>query len=75
MQRWYDDATLRMERRVLSGTPLRDAHHAVAGELDGKAAGTPEEAIGAEAYRTIGCASPAETLRVAAAMLDEMGGS
>ena len=63
----YIDATLRMERMVLGGTPLRDAHHAVAAALE-----SGESPPGADAYRTIGGASPGETLRVANALLTSL---
>lgn len=64
------DATLRMERMVSSGAPLRDAHHAVAKEVREGAA--PPAGVSAEAYQTIGSASPQETRRMADAILSEL---
>jgi len=62
-------ATLAMERSVLEGRPLRDAHHATAASLDDSPEpGTMQGAI--SAYRTAGGAHPAETRRVAQALLD-----
>lgn len=67
------DATLRMEQRVLEGTPLRQAHHATAAELATRAAPQAAEVAGLiRRYRTIGSASPAETRRVAAELLAEL---
>ena len=64
------DATLRMEARVNDGVPLREAHHAVAADLaDGAAASGDEVARLADTYKTTGAASPAETRRVADALL------
>jgi argininosuccinate lyase len=66
------DATLRMEALVKAGTPLRDAHHAVADQHN-KGLGA-SNAIGADSYSTIGSASPTETRRVAAQFLAELEG-
>jgi len=71
------DATLRMERKVLEGMPLRDAHHEVAEEVQHAATGDGgrvEDATGADAtaYRTFGGASPAQTRRIAEALLVEL---
>ena len=68
-------ATLRMEELVKEGRPLREAHHAVAaevqaGKMDGR--GTPRAWI--EAYQTSGSASPAETRRAAKEILDRLSG-
>jgi len=63
------DATLLMERKVLQGTPLREAHHAVAAAI-AEAASAEASACGIESYRTSGSANPAETKRVAQATLD-----
>lgn len=68
------DATLRMERKVLEGMPLRDAHHEVAEEVQRSATGDGgrvQDATGADAtaYHTIGGASPAEVRRIAEALL------
>lgn len=64
------DATLRMEKKVKSGLPLREAHHAVAAEVSDR--GASVESDGArlvEEYQTIGGASPIETRRVAKELL------
>lgn len=61
-------ATLRMEAQVRSGVPMRDAHHAVAGQtvptcgIDG-----PPGIL--ESYQTAGGSSPAEVRRVADRLL------
>lgn len=66
-------ATLRMESKVLAGMPLRQAHHATAEELTGTQEGDEVEwATQVQRYQTAGCASPAETRRVAAALLDTL---
>lgn len=61
------DATLRMEQMVLDGTPLRDAHHAVAASLE-----SGGSAYSADSYRTIGSASPSETRRIADSLLADL---
>ncbi len=67
------DATLRMEGKVTAGIPLRAAHHAVAADLaEDAAADAAAVAALADAYRTIGSASPTETRRVAEALLAEL---
>jgi len=63
-------ATLRMEELVKQGKPLREAHHAVAaevqaGKLDAK--GTPADWIAS--YQTAGSASPNEVRRAAKEIL------
>jgi argininosuccinate lyase len=64
-------ATLAMEQMVLNGTPLRDAHHAVAARVqDGALAIDARTVI--EAYRTVGSANPAETRRVAQALISKL---
>jgi len=63
------DATLRMERQVLAGTPLRDAHRTIAAAID-EASSVEADPCGMHEYRTSGSAHPAETTRVARAMLD-----
>jgi len=66
------DATARMEAQVAAGTPLREAHHAVAETLS-TAPATPEALTAiVHAYRTIGSASPAETRRVADELLAQL---
>ena len=64
-------ATLRMEREVRAGRTLRDAHHAEADRVKAgeavAAADDPE--LQATAYETFGAASPAETRRLARALL------
>lgn len=57
-------ATLRMERRVLDGTPLREAHHL---EADGAHTATD---LGMRDYRTAGSASPGEVERDARRLLE-----
>jgi argininosuccinate lyase len=69
------DATARMERKVVAGTPLRDAHHVVAEELAAGTAGSADAgsvAAIASAYKTRGSASPAETRRVAAQLFEQL---
>ena len=68
------DATLRMERLVLEGTPLREAHRRVATELETQSVQeqTGRE-TGAGAYRTVGSASHEETCRVAKELLAGLG--
>lgn len=71
------DATLRMERSVMEGTPLREAHHAVAASL-GDRGSSESMTTDMDRYQTVGSASPAETRRVAEALLAELdagGGS
>lgn len=69
------EATLRMERRVLDGEALRDAHHAEAGAGGqagadaGAGANGARERLGAERYRTYGSAAPEEVRRTAEALL------
>lgn len=66
-------ATLYMESKVQSGVPLREAHHAVAGEIG--QAGASSLLAGAadiDRYATQGSASPAETRRTADALLTEL---
>jgi argininosuccinate lyase len=67
------DATLRMEKLVGDGVPLREAHRRTAESLT-SAAGQPvdwKKAV--NEYQTIGSASPAETRRVAAELLTGLG--
>jgi argininosuccinate lyase len=67
------DATLRMEQKVAEGMPLRDAHKAIAKELAQRTTeAQAEPAFSADAYRTIGSASPAETRRVAEGLLSTL---
>lgn len=67
------DATLRMEKKVKEGTPLREAHHAVANELAGNAAADAADGPRhINQYQTIGSAAPAETRRVADELLAAM---
>jgi argininosuccinate lyase len=68
------DATLRMEQHVLRGRPLREAHAHIAETLGRSDAGDACDPVGAESYRTIGCASAAETCRVAREMLSKING-
>ena len=67
-------ATLRMEEEVCRGTPLREAHHAVAEEI---AAASDEAAPLIEAplerYCTIGGTHPEEVRRVAEELLESLG--
>jgi argininosuccinate lyase len=67
------DATLRMEQLVMQGMPLREAHGAVAKQIGGGAMSTSSDGkLNAGAYQTVGCASPAETRRVAAEILSHL---
>jgi len=61
-------ATRRMERLVLEGTPLRQAHFAVASD-DAAAPDPRANDLDCAAYQTIGSASPAETRRIAGELL------
>ncbi|MEK6797879.1 MAG: argininosuccinate lyase [Planctomycetota bacterium] len=72
LQHGHLDATYRMEQQVLRGTPLRDAHHAVAADLAAKGPGASAEAFDPATYQTIGGASPAETRRVAGELLSTL---
>ena len=63
------DATLRMERLVTQGVPLRKAHATVAAELRTASSNTPSDDLDCSAYQTIGGANPKETQRVAEAIL------
>jgi argininosuccinate lyase len=66
-------ATLRMEELVLQGTPLREAHHAIATDVQAGRQVMPGEARDwITRYRTAGSASPAETRRVAAELLEQL---
>ncbi len=60
------DATLRMEDKVTQGTPVRDAHHAIADDLN-PAIHNDEinPFLKIDRYKTFGSASPAETIRIA----------
>ena len=62
-------ATLRMERRVLDGVPLREAHHAEAAATGSDA---PESS---QRYVTLGAGSPVEVRRAAEALIREHGSS
>ena len=57
-----------MERRVLEGAPLRDAHHAVAAESHSNST-AHSDPLGCDAYRTAGSANPDQTRRAAAELL------
>jgi argininosuccinate lyase len=67
------DATLRMEQKVMAGALLREAHHAVAGEAP---VASPQLPGGAadwlRMYQTSSSANPAETRRIADAILAEL---
>jgi len=63
------DATLRMERLVAEGVPLRKAHATVAAELRTASAAAASDDLDCSAYQTIGSANPKETQRVAEAIL------
>ncbi|UCG16773.1 MAG: argininosuccinate lyase [Phycisphaerales bacterium] len=67
-------AALHMERKVLDGLALREAHHAVAAEVQqhGPSAVTAD-ASDAARYRTSGGASPAEVRRIADEIQQELG--
>ncbi len=68
-------ATLSMEERVMGGTPLREAHHAVAEEIrTGQVAGSDSAAHGPDSYCTVGSASPRETVRIANELLAKISG-
>jgi argininosuccinate lyase len=71
LQMGHIDATLRMEEKVQGGMAMRDAHHAVADDLNSGQAGCDVAAL-ADQYQTIGSASPKETSRVANAMIQRM---
>lgn len=59
-------ATLRMEELVKQGKPLREAHHAIAAEVQaGRLDAKGTTADGMAAYQTAGSASPSEVRRVA----------
>lgn len=66
------DATLRMERLVTQGVPLRKAHATVAAELRTGSAAAPGDDLDCSAYQTIGGANPKETQRVAEAILSSL---
>ena len=69
------DATARMEQKVRDGMPLRDAHHAIAAEVaaDPNREVSPSDAEAVAAgYQTVGSASPAETRRIAAELLQQL---
>lgn len=68
LQMGHIDATLRMEEKVQGGMAMRDAHHAVADDLNSGGADLDVAAL-ANQYQTIGSASPKETVRTAAAMI------
>jgi len=63
------DATLRMERLVKCGVPLREAHAKIAAELRDPGDEPSADDLNCHAYQTIGGASPTETRRVAEALL------
>ena len=66
------EATLRMEKKVKNGVPLREAHHTVAKELaEGAGVNTDAAQLVAQ-YQTIGSAAPVETRRVADELLAAM---
>ncbi|HNO79592.1 MAG TPA: argininosuccinate lyase [Phycisphaerae bacterium] len=71
LQMGHIDATLRMEEKVQDGMAMRDAHHAVAGDLDAAEPGRDIAAL-AKQYQTIGSASPEETVRIAKAMIQRI---
>jgi argininosuccinate lyase len=58
-------ATFRMEAAVQDGVPLREAHHAVAGEAPREGGGDAVSPTDLDRYATIGSADPAEVRRVA----------
>ena len=67
-------ATLRMEEQVCRGTPLREAHRAVAEEVSATSdEATPLIDTPLERYRTLGSANPAEVRRVAGELLESLG--
>ncbi len=71
LQLGHIDATMRMEQKVQEGMAMRDAHHAVAGDLESVEAGR-DVAVLAHQYQTTGSASPNETLRIAHAMIERI---
>lgn len=67
------EATLRMEAKVMDGTPLREAHRATAAQSDSTTDGTQQpRALGIDRYATVGSASPAETQRIADQILTSL---
>jgi len=66
------DATLRMERLVAEGVPLRKAHATVASELRTASAAAASNDLDCSAYQTLGGANPEETRRVAEAILSSL---
>jgi hypothetical protein len=59
-----------MEEKVVGGLPLREAHHATAVEsqsTEGRSA--QSGSASADAYQTLGSASPTETRRLADQLL------
>jgi argininosuccinate lyase len=67
-------ATLRMEEEVCRGTPLREAHHAIAEELAAaNDAAAPSIDRPLDRYRTIGSTNPAEVRRIAEELLASLG--
>jgi len=73
MRQGHIGATLRMEEMVKAGHSLREAHHAVAAEVQKGAAdlaGDPVEWV--RRYETLGSANPAETRRVANELLNQL---
>lgn len=63
------DATLRMERMVVRGIPLRQAHRMMAEQLHEPSASTNASDLNCCDYQTMGSAQPEETRRVAEAIL------
>ncbi len=72
LQMGHIDATLRMEEKVQDGMAMRDAHHAVAGDLESVESGRDVASLASQ-YQTTGSASPKETLRIANAMIKRIG--
>jgi len=66
------DATLRMERMVRQGIPLRQAHGMVAAKLRTPPASTEGGDLDCGAYQTLGGANPEETRRAAEAILSSL---
>lgn len=67
------NATLRMEENVLTGAPLREAHHGVADEIAASAdASSPVIESPLHRYRTTGSAHPTDVRRSADAVLDSI---
>ena len=67
-------ATLRMEEEVCRGTPLREAHHAVAAEVsEARDEAAPLIDTPLERYCTIGSPHPEEVRRVAGQLLESLG--